>query len=146
MHSNVSVAVSDAANWWASRQAVTLGLSISLNSLILYAMMYKIMYLIEVSMSTSPIYAEQTVSITDLRKSPASYFKGEPVAVLSNNRTAGYIVPAEVYQHMVKMIEQAYPEGRSRFRPSRARLDAIVAEGNELLINASPDELGRFSE
>jgi antitoxin YafN len=97
-------------------------------------------------MSTSPIYAEQTVSITDLRKSPASYFKGEPVAVLSNNRTAGYIVPAEVYQHMVKMIEQAYPEGRSRFRPSRARLDAIVAEGGELLANTSPDELGRFSE
>ncbi len=47
---------------------------------------------------------------------------------------------------MVKMIEQAYPEGRSRFRPSRARLDAIVAEGNELLANTSPDELGRFSE
>lgn len=97
-------------------------------------------------MSTSPIYAEQTVSITDLRKSPASYFKSEPVAVLSNNRTAGYIVPAEVYQHMVKMIEQAYPEGRSRFRPSRARLDAIVAEGSELLTNNSPDEVGRFSE
>lgn len=97
-------------------------------------------------MSTTPIYAEQTVSITDLRKSPASYFKNEPVAVLSNNRTAGYLVPAKVYQHMVKMIEQAYPEGRSRFRPSRARLDAIVTEGNELLANASSPELGRFSE
>lgn len=90
-------------------------------------------------MSASPIYAEQTVSITDLRKSPASYFKSEPVAVLSNNRTAGYIVPADVYQHMVNMIEQAYPEGRSRFRPSRARLDAIVAEGNELLANSSTE-------
>lgn len=97
-------------------------------------------------MSTSPIYAEQTVSITDLRKSPASYFKKEPVAVLSNNRTAGYIVPAEVYQHMVNMIEQAYPEGRSRFRPSRARLDAIAAEGAELIANASQADLGRFSE
>ena len=97
-------------------------------------------------MSTSPIYAEQTVSITDLRKSPASYFKNEPVAVLSNNRTAGYIVPAEVYQHMINMIEQAYPEGRSRFRPSRARLDAIVAQGAELLANASPADLEHFSE
>ena len=97
-------------------------------------------------MSTSPIYAEQTVSITDLRKSPASYFKSEPVAVLSNNRTAGYIVPAEVYQHMVSMIEQAYPEGRSRFRPSRARLDVIVAEGSELIASASAADLGRFSE
>jgi antitoxin YafN len=76
-------------------------------------------------MATNPIYAEQTVSITDLRKSPATYFINEPVAVLSNNRTAGYIVPAEVYQHMVNMIEQAYPEGRSRFRPSRARLDVM---------------------
>lgn len=92
-------------------------------------------------MSTSPIYAEQTVSITDLRKSPASYFKGEPVAVLSNNRTAGYIVPADVYQHMVNMIEQAYPEGRGRFRPSRARLDAIVDNGADVLTNTAAKEL-----
>lgn len=47
---------------------------------------------------------------------------------------------------MVNMIEQAYPEGRSRFRPSRARLDTIVTEGHELLTNNSLDELGRFSE
>lgn len=97
-------------------------------------------------MATNPIYAEQTVSITDLRKSPATYFINEPVAVLSNNRTAGYIVPAEVYQHMVNMIEQAYPEGRSRFRPSRARLDDIIAQGNELVVNASAADLERFSE
>jgi antitoxin YafN len=97
-------------------------------------------------MPTTPIYAEQTVSITDLRKSPAHYFKNEPVAVLSNNRTAGYIVPADVYQHMVNMIEQAYPEGRSRFRPSRARLDTIVAQGAELLGSTAPTELGGFSE
>lgn len=97
-------------------------------------------------MNTTPIYAEQTVSITELRKSPASYFINEPVAVLSNNRTAGYIVPAEIYQHMIKMIEQAYPEGRSRFRPSRARLDVIVKEGEELLANAKADDLGGFSE
>jgi antitoxin YafN len=97
-------------------------------------------------MATNPIYAEQTVSITDLRKSPATYFINEPVAVLSNNRTAGYIVPAEVYQHMVNMIEQAYPEGRSRFRPSRARLDDINAQGNELVANASAADLERFSE
>ena len=97
-------------------------------------------------MSTSPIYAEQTVSITDLRKSPASYFKSEPVAVLSNNRTLGYIIPAELYHHMVHMIEQAYPEERSHFRPSRARLDVIVAEGEDLVANASSADLGRFSE
>ena len=95
-------------------------------------------------MSTSPIYAEQTVSISDLRKSPANYFKSQPVAVLSNHRTVGYIVPAEVYQHMVNMIEQAYPSGRSRFRPSRARLDAIVADGNELVATASVADLGRM--
>jgi len=99
-----------------------------------------------IPMSASPIYAEQTVSITDLRKSPATYFKSEPVAVLSNNRSVGYIVPAELYQHMVNMIEQAYPEGRSRFRPSRARLDAIVDEGKDLGANASTADLGRFSE
>lgn len=97
-------------------------------------------------MSTSPIYAEQTVSITDFRKSPASYFKSEPVAVLSNNRTTGYIVPTEVYQHMVNLIEQAYPEERSRFRPSRSRLDAIVAKSTELLTNTASIDPKRLPE
>lgn len=62
------------------------------------------------------------------------------------NQKSEYTVPAEAYSHMVNMIEQTYPEGRSRFRPSRACLDETIAEGNELVANASKSDLERFSE
>lgn len=97
-------------------------------------------------MSRTPTFAKQAISLTDLQKNPVSYFGGEPVAVLIDSRTAGYIVPANVYQHMIKMIKQAYPKGRSRFRPSCARLDAVVTQTKALLADASLTDLGRFSE
>jgi hypothetical protein len=62
------------------------------------------------------------------------------------NQKSECAVSIEAYPHMVNMIEQTYPEGRSRFRPSRARLDEIIAEGNELVANASKSDLERFSE
>ncbi len=38
------------------------------------------------------ILAEKSVNITELRKNPAKYFIDQPVAVLSNNRPAGYLL------------------------------------------------------
>jgi hypothetical protein len=40
------------------------------------------------------ILAEKSVNITELRKNPAKYFIDQPVAVLSNNRPAGYLLSA----------------------------------------------------
>ena len=51
--------------------------------------------------STLPIYAEQAVLITELRKNPSQFFKEEPVAVLSNNKTTGYIFNAELYEQIL---------------------------------------------
>lgn len=52
------------------------------------------------------ILAEQTVSITELRKNPAQYFIDEPVVVLSKNKPVGYMLSAKLYETIVGMLEK----------------------------------------
>jgi antitoxin YafN len=67
----------------------------------------------------------------------------EPVAVLSNNKTAGYMVSSEVFEQMVALIESQ--SKTSRFRPSKARLAQIAAQGSDALLASSDDDLGDLS-
>jgi len=97
-------------------------------------------------MATRAIFAEQSVSMSDYRKSPGQYFLEEPVAVLSNNKPAGYVLGAELYERMLKLLESVAPEAKPQFRPASARFEAIAHLGNELLANASDEELGDFKE
>lgn len=50
------------------------------------------------------IYAEKSVSITDLRKDIKSYLIDEPVAVLSNNKTVGYVMSEYAFRGLVDSI------------------------------------------
>ena len=97
-------------------------------------------------MATQAILVEKTVSITEFRKEPNKYFSGEPIAVLSNNKTAGYVLSPEAFQTMMTMLEKVSPEVRARFRPSKARLDAIAQKGSEILLQATEDDLADFAE
>lgn len=97
-------------------------------------------------MATHAILAEKTVSISEARKSLNDYFLDEPVAVLSNNKTAGYMLSAELYERMVQLIEASTPEVKSTFRPSAARLEAVAKLNEELLLNASDQDLDDFEE
>lgn len=51
------------------------------------------------------ILAEQTVSISELRKNPAQYFIDEPVVVLSKNKPVGYMLSAKLFETIVDMLE-----------------------------------------
>jgi len=105
--------------------------------------------------ATQRMYAEQSVSITDLKTNPNSVFsdagKGA-IAVLSHNKPKGYILSEHQFVGMITTIEKLM-KGESiqknvlaKFRPTKARLDQIAELGAELLLNASEEKLGQFSE
>jgi antitoxin YafN len=94
------------------------------------------------------ILAEKSINITELRKNPAKYFIDEPVAVLSNNRPAGYMISAEVFEELIDLLEEK--QGRvhtvARFRPNANRLSDIAESGGKLLQGASDKDLTEFTE
>ncbi|MHA7879653.1 MAG: type I toxin-antitoxin system antitoxin YafN [Saccharospirillum sp.] len=94
------------------------------------------------------ILAEQTVSITELRKNPARYFINEPVAVLSNNKPAGYMLSADLFNTLVQLLEQNEPTKGTvgQFRPTALRLKAIAEQGHTLFKDATDEQLGDFKE
>lgn len=94
------------------------------------------------------ILAEKSINITELRKNPAKYFIDEPVAVLSNNRPAGYMVSAKVFEALIDLLEEKQGKGHiaARFRPTAERLQDITDNGQQLLQNATDKELTEFTE
>lgn len=99
-------------------------------------------------MSTHKILAEEMVSVSELRKNPSQYFTNSPVAVMSHNKTAGYIIGAELFEKMMMIIEQSQRDKTiiGQFRPSAARLKQITEESERFLQRVSDEELGHFSE
>lgn len=95
-------------------------------------------------MAAHHIYAEQTVSISELRKNPARFFGEEPVAVLSNNKPTGYLLGAGLYEELLQLLEESQKTSDSRFRPTKSRLNAITRRGEELLLSATKEELNTF--
>jgi len=99
-------------------------------------------------MNTQIILAEETVSITDFRKSPSDYFTDHAITVLSNNRPAGYVIGAEAYEAIVAVLKQAQATTifEGRFKPTAERMREITKQGTQLLADASEEDLGRYSE
>lgn len=101
--------------------------------------------------ATHTILANETVSVSELKKSPSQYFTDHAIAVLSNNRPTGYVIGAAAYEAMVSMLKQinqteTFP---SEFSPTAEEMRKITAKGMALLENASNQDLenlGSFSE
>ncbi len=94
------------------------------------------------------ILAEKSVNITELRKNPAKYFIDQPVAVLSNNRPAGYLLSASAFEALMDLLagrEEARAL-RAHFRPTSERLDEITRRGDEWLRDAKDKDLTDFKE
>lgn len=54
------------------------------------------------------ILSQFSASISELKKNPTALLKqaeGEPIAILNHNRLAAYLVPVDVYETMMKTIE-----------------------------------------
>ena len=95
-------------------------------------------------MTIQTIYAEKTVSVTEVRKNPCQYFIEEPVAVLSNNKTAGYMVSKDMFESMLELIDSKLIQ--AKFRLSKDRLKELAALNEEYLLSASDDDLNEFIE
>ena len=55
-----------------------------------------------------PILSNYTASITELKKSPTQILKqagNEAVAILNHNITSAYLVPSELYEKMIDIID-----------------------------------------
>ena len=58
-----------------------------------------------------PILANYTVSVTELKKSPTQILKQageEAVAILNHNVASAYLVPSELYEKMMDIIDDYY--------------------------------------
>jgi len=54
------------------------------------------------------ILANYTTSISELKKSPSSVIEdagGEAVAILNHNKPSAYLVPSELYEKMMDIID-----------------------------------------
>jgi antitoxin StbD len=80
------------------------------------------------------ILSKYTASISELKKSPSSIIEAagnEAVAILNHNRPSAYLVPRELYEKMLEMIEdyQLSQEVEERLAdgetPVRVDLDAL---------------------
>jgi antitoxin StbD len=57
----------------------------------------------------TPIHADTTVSVTDLRKLPPSKILeqagGNPVAILSHNKPEAYLLSAKAYERILDILD-----------------------------------------
>ena len=55
-----------------------------------------------------PILANYTASITELKKSPTQLLeqsKNEAIAILNHNVVNAYLVPSQLFEHMMEIID-----------------------------------------
>ena len=80
------------------------------------------------------ILANYTTSISELKKSPSAVIEeagGEAVAILNHNRPSAYIVPSDLYEKMMDIIDDYHlaQEVRERLddgeKPVKVNIDEL---------------------
>ena len=82
-----------------------------------------------------PILSNYTVSITELKKSPTQILKqagNEAVAILNHNIVSAYLVPSELYEKMIDIIDDHHLS---------KEVEAALDYKDEELIEISIDDL-----
>ena len=83
-----------------------------------------------------PILANYTASITELKKSPTQIFEqagNEAVAILNHNVASAYLVPSELYEKMMDVIDDYYLSKEveealnNNEKPIRLELDDLLS-------------------
>ena len=83
-----------------------------------------------------PILANYTASITELKKSPTQILEkagSEAVAILNHNVASAYLVPSELYEKMMDVIDDYYLAQeveealKSNEKPIRVALDDLLS-------------------
>ncbi len=57
------------------------------------------------------IYANYTASITELKKSPTKLLEmsgNEPIAILNHNKPSAYMIPAEMFEKMMDILDEYF--------------------------------------
>ena len=57
------------------------------------------------------IYANYTASITELKKSPTKLLEmsgNEPIAILNHNKPSAYMIPAEMFEKMMDILDDYF--------------------------------------
>ncbi len=82
--------------------------------------------------ATQSIFANTTVSISDLRKNISSIIDeagDSPIAVLNHNRPAAYLISAKAYEALLERLDDAYlvevAKKRSTGKTVKVKLDEL---------------------
>ena len=81
------------------------------------------------------ILANYTASISELKKSPSSIIEnasGESIAILNHNKPSAYLVPSELYEKMMDIIDEYYLIKNVKERLSYKESDLIEVSLDEL--------------
>lgn len=75
------------------------------------------------------MYADASVSITELKKNPSAVIakaEGFPVAILNHNKPAAYLVPAAAFEALMDKLEDVELAAIVRRRENQAEIEVSL--------------------
>ena len=91
------------------------------------------------------IHADYVASITELKKDPMGTFAsgdGEVIAILNRNEPAFYLVPPNLFEQMVEMLEDVHLSNlvKKRLEANQPRVRAEINSDGEITFEEPHEE------